>query len=147
MGPSCSVLGAIGDPRFYQLDDKPGLPRHGPLAHLASLVTHLCVVLPEGAQAARAWEPGPHTGVRTAHPVSWPLSHMNEESFRQSVLSICSLQICINSISDVMTWSNPTYASSVRCADRQRTLNDISGVMVGQRGSSYRSGSIWNGEH
>lgn len=93
-----------------------------PLAHLGSLVTHLCVVLPEGAQAACAWEPGPHSGVQRAHPVSWPLPPMNEESFRQSVLSICSLQICINSISDVMTWSSPTYASSVCRADVQRTL-------------------------
>lgn len=70
----------------------------------------------------------PHLGAcgsrwsSTMQPVSRLLPDMNKDSFRQSVLSIRSLQICINRVFDVMPWSSPTYALSVCCADLQRTV-------------------------
>lgn len=65
---------------------------------------------------------GPAGEAPTRRPVSRVLVGTNEESFRQSILSICSSQICINRIFDVMPWSSPTLASSVRLANPQRTL-------------------------
>lgn len=84
------------------------------------LICAWCFMKEQMLSSARSL--GPPSGTPTMHPVSRVLLDMNKESFRQDILSVCSLQICINRICDVMPWSSPTYALSVCCANPQRSV-------------------------
>lgn len=95
---------------------------------------------------------GPPSEAPTRRPVSRVLVGTNKESFRQSILSICSSRICINRIFDVMPRSSPTFALSVRLANPQRTLRILimaqwASLFLNQRGRAYGNGTVQGGEY
>lgn len=86
---------------------------------------------------------GPPGEAPTRCPVSRVLGGTNKESFRQSILSICSSRICINRIFDVMPQSSPTFALSVRLANLQRTLRILIMVQWAKLICKPRRQSLW----